>query len=71
VTGKEHYEKAEHLLSNWEDEYRLAGQASDAMKMKMLEEMAPSVLACAQVHATLALTQATLVGMEINDWEKS
>lgn len=56
MTGAEHYAKAEECL-------RLASVEVDVDITKELQQ-------AAQAHATLALVQATLVGMEMADWDK-
>lgn len=55
MTGAEHYARAEEILQN------LSNRTPSATDQ----------LARAQVHATLALTQATLVAMDSADWEKA
>lgn len=70
MTGSEHYAKAEHLLLSWQNEYAKAGDAGDKPKMDILDQMGPGVLGAAQVHATLALVQATLAVTEYADWDK-
>jgi hypothetical protein len=57
VTGAEHYARAEEILSTL---------PTERVELTWDQEIAE-----AQVHATLALTQATLVGMEAADWEKA
>jgi len=56
MSGAEHVKNAEMIL---------ARLPKGRVKLTWDQE-----LAAAQVHATLALVQATLVGMESADWEK-
>lgn len=69
MTGAEHYEEAEQILARAED-------ASASMVMDDMfgpeeqREVLASAYSLAQVHATLALVQATLVQFEKEDWGK-
>ena len=57
MSGAEHVKNAEKIL---------ASLPKDRVNLTW-----DQYLAEAQVHATLALVQATLVGMESADWKKS
>jgi hypothetical protein len=56
VKGAAHFREAERCL-----------KAADDWDTNEPPHMA--YLVTAQVHATLALTKATLVGMEVDDWD--
>lgn len=60
MKGKEHYEEAERLLA---EVYAKPADISNFPDITMC------ALAAAQAHATLALTMATLVVLEREDWE--
>ena len=74
MKGKQHYEAAEEILVRVRG---IIAAQSELLQLKpsepagMLSSVTDQMLALAQVHATLALAQATLVGMESADWEKS
>ena len=58
MTGAEHYARAEQLLAD-----------ADA-DLTQDYEVAAEMRQAAQVHATLALTQATLATFEAADWDR-
>lgn len=68
MTGSEHYDEAEKLLQS------VRAMTQDAMlgvREATVAAAMAQLTAEAQVHATLALAQATLVAMESADWERA
>lgn len=60
MTGQEHYAEAERLLQ---------ANRHEGTSRAYYDDNVRSDIAAAQVHATLALAQATLVAMDAADWE--
>lgn len=73
MKGKQHYEAAEEILVHARG---ILNAQSELLQLKpstpvgMASSITGQMLALAQVHATLALAQATLVVLESEDWEK-
>lgn len=74
MNGAEHKAKAEKLLKDHYDymvvaKQKIADSPNLSTELPAVMQMANSMLLKAQVHATLALAEATLVVGQVTDWD--
>lgn len=71
MNGVEHYQMAEKLLERVETGAAQAAVLAErpSADWQMVDAVLANVANLAGVHATLALTMATMVAMEAADWD--